>query len=164
MPALKHFTLTGRIQAVVSDSTPEVDGDPDTDPDINGIHASLTATPFVHDDNGKPVSWRVVKAAALTPHPAVILLQPIRGRMDNGILKRNAAQTDLRLVAQCSALALPAGHQLGYEITFQNATFDGGPQTVPAFKFYAPTVADGADDAVGGADEVIVDIATVTWI
>lgn len=80
MAALTYFTARLRYQTVVADEATDVD----TDPQTKGIYAGVTITPFIRDSDGIDASE--LQAATLTPDVAMLVLSPIRARLDAGVL------------------------------------------------------------------------------
>lgn len=148
MSELKFFTLRGRVRSVVAD-----EADADEDPEVKGIMSGLKITPTA---KGHPV----IKASLLTP-PTVMVLCPIRARIDNGVLSLRETQADVRLVAKSDVLGL-GETPLVYRLEFFETTFNGQPQQLPSLTIQAPEIAEDHDDETDG--EVVVNIATVEWI
>lgn len=149
MAELKFFTLRGRVRSVVADET-----DADEDPEVKGIMSGLKITPTAKGHT-------FIKASGLTPDPALMVLCPIRARIDNGVLSLRESQPDVRLVANCPALGL-GEIPLVYRLEFYETTFNGQPQSLPPLTIEAPVIAEDHDDATDG--EVVVDIATADWL
>lgn len=132
--ALTHFPVTGKLEARISDSS----ADPDGDPDVQPISCFVTFTPSI-------------RQVFSQEHGIIYRLQPIRGRtsIDDGELKTIDGNT-LTLIANSPALGLP---ELRYKVDFSNVVYDGQRnQTIDSFSFVAPT------------DDTPVDLATVTRI
>lgn len=145
MAALKFFTLRGRALSVVADTLAPEDPE-NTDPETKGVHAGLTITPSVK-------GMTVLKAATLSPNPALIVLAPIEARIDDGQIKLGDDQVDVRLVAKCSALGI-GSENLIYECKPHHVTYNGASQSMASFTITAPTIAD--DDVTVH----VVDVAT----
>ena len=56
----------------------------DYDPQNKGIYAGVTITPFIKDGQG--INASTIQAPTLTPEAAMVVLAPIRARLDNGVL------------------------------------------------------------------------------
>ena len=149
MSDLKFFTLRGRIRSVVAD-----EADADEDPEVKGIMSGLRITPTAKGHT-------FIKATTLTPDPALMVLCPIRARIDNGVLSLRETQADVRLVAKSDVLDL-GDTPLVYRLDFFETTFNGSTQSLPSLTIEAPIVAEGHDDGTDG--EVVVDIATADWL
>lgn len=149
MSELKFFTLRGRVRSVVAD-----EADADEDPEVKGIMSGLKITPTAKGHT-------VIKATSLDPGPAVMVLCPIRARIDNGVLSLRQTQPDVRLVAKSAVLGL-GEVPLIYKLEFFETTFNGQPQQLPSLTIQAPEIAEDHDDETDG--EVVVNIATVEWI
>lgn len=163
MASLKYFTPKLKWLSVVADAPESIGGDADADPDTNGIYGGCTVTPQLRGAGAGDV--RAIKAAALTPSAALLALAPFESRLDAGDLKRTATQR-LRLVAECPALALPAGVHLAYRFDFHDVTYNAQPQLLPSIIVLAPEVAEdhSDDDPTPGASEVELDLVTATWL
>ncbi|TXH15427.1 MAG: hypothetical protein E6R06_32970 [Mycobacterium sp.] len=147
MAELKFFTLRGRVRSVVAD-----EADDDENPEVKGIMSGLKITPTAKGHT-------VIKASLLTP-PTVMVLCPIRARIDNGVLSLRETQADVRLVAKSNVLGL-GDTPLVYRLEFFETTFNGTSQQLPPLSIVAPTVPEGHNDVEDG--EIVVDIATVEW-
>ncbi|OKH70832.1 hypothetical protein EB72_24875 [Mycobacterium sp. SWH-M1] len=137
MPALTYFTARLFYRAITADAPEETGGDVNTDPETKGIYAGVTITPFIKDSAF--VDARDLQAGTLTPDIAMLVLAPVRARLDNGQLKITAEQADVRLVAQTPVLGLPTESRLCYRFDFFSVTFNGGPQELESFAVAAPT-------------------------
>lgn len=151
MAELVYFTLTGYYKAITADIIPTDEDDPeheDTNPQTKGVYGGVTITPTsegIPNAEGQPV----IQAGTLTT-PSMIILTPIRARLDEGRLKLNADQPDVRLVANTNTLGLI--NPLMYEVKFDHVTFNGADQLLPSFRFVAP------------ATDTVVNIATITHL
>lgn len=98
MAELKYFTIEAKAKTVVADET----GDADYDPQVKGIYSGVTITPTVKDGAGKAITW--VRATGLDD-PALIVVSPVRARIDNGnIVLRIAPDKPVDDVANYAAL------------------------------------------------------------
>lgn len=149
MAALTYFTLQGYVKAIVADYIPFANpSDPeneDIEPQTNDTSGTVTITPYIGDSKPGP---NVELQIPTLDTPSVLILCPIRARLDEGRLKLNASQPDVRLVANTAVLGLT--EPLRYEVKFSNVTFNGGEQDIAAFRFTAP------------ATDTTVDFATLT--
>lgn len=134
-PGLQYFTLTGLMDAVVTDEV-----DDNLVPDRKGINARVTLTPLVND-TAYP---EVVAIIDGTPH--IEILCPVVGRLDDGVLKTSATQTDIWLVANTAAIELP-DDALIYRIEFSEVVFNKSQDRhLRPRKFTAPNAANTVID------------------
>lgn len=135
VPGLEYFKLKGFMDAVVTDEVDE-----NLMPDRKGINARVTVTPLV-DDKAYP---EVV--ATIETVPRIEVLCPVVGRLDDGVLKTSATQTDIWLVANTAIINLP-DDALVYRIEFSEVVFNKGQNRhlLPR-KFTAPNAANGVVD------------------
>jgi hypothetical protein len=117
--ALIYFPVTGVLKAVNTDSSLDVDGNPDT----QFITSTVTFTP-------DPAEVRATDGTTYR-------LEPIQGRTnpDDGALKTIDGHT-LTLVANNATLALD---QLVYKVDFTNVVYDKADRELESFSFVAPT-------------------------
>jgi hypothetical protein len=117
--ALAYFPVTGTLKAVNTDSSADVDGNPDT----QYISSTVTFTPHPKEAHGTDgTTYR---------------LQPIQGRTnpDDGTLKTIDGHT-LTLLANNATLNLD---ELTYRVDFTNVVYDKDDQQIEPFTFLAPT-------------------------
>jgi hypothetical protein len=124
--SLTYFPVTGVFKAVNTDSSLDVDGNPD----IQFISSTVTFTPSVDQVHS-------------TLDDTIYRLEPIQGRTnpDDGALKTIDGHT-LTLVANTTALDLD---ELIYTVTFTNVVYDKGDRDIAGFRFAAPTAATAVD-------------------
>lgn len=122
------FTMTGKLQALVTDSA-DVGGEPDLGV-VTGLVIFTPETP-------------VVASATMTP-TTLALLDPITGRIDeDGVLRTINGDTGVKLVANSEALGpLP---ELVYKVTFTKMKWDKAERPLSGFRFVAPTTAATVD-------------------
>lgn len=124
--ALTYFPVTAVLKAVNTDSSADVDGNPD----IQFISSTVTFTPSVAQVHS-------------TSDDTIYRLEPIQGRTnpDDGALKTIDGHT-LTLVANSAALDLD---ELIYHVTFANVVYDKADREIQPFSFVAPTGATAVD-------------------
>lgn len=136
--SLTYFEVTGTFKAVISDTSDDVDGDPDTD----NISSFVYFTPSVNQ------VWS-------TTDDTIYRLQPIRARTNvaDGILK-NIDGTTVNLVANTAELENSDGTALDltYAVTFDHVVYDEADREIAGFTFQAPT------------DDTAINLATVERI
>lgn len=115
------FPVTGTLQALVSDSSADTDGDPDA----QFISATLTFTP---------------STSQVFAEGKLLRLAPIKARTNNvdGVLKTIDGHT-VSLVADTFGIGLT------YTVTFTNVVYDKGSRDIPSFSFAAPTDTSAVD-------------------
>lgn len=160
MAELKYFTPVLTWLSVVADAPQATGGDADANPDSRGMYGGVTVTPSLTD-----ADVRAIRATALTPAPALIVLAPIEARLDEGRLMLTAEQR-LRLVAQCPALELEPGVELRYSFRFHDVKYNGADQLLPTITVAAPEIAEDHDDDLGGpgANEIELDLVSAPWL
>lgn len=132
--ALTYFDVTGTIKAAVSNSSSDIDGDPQ----LQFVTAFVDFIPSV-------------RQVFSVEDGVLYRLQDIRGRTSDvdGTLETIDGST-LTLPANSSVLDLP---ELRYRVKFSNVTYDGlKDQVIDSFEFVAPT------------DSTPVDLATVARV
>lgn len=80
MTALTFFTAKLTYTAIVADEATDLD----TDPQAKGFFATVMIHPFIL--NGDGVDATEIQAGTLTPDVSMLVLAPVRARIDNGIL------------------------------------------------------------------------------
>lgn len=118
--SLTYFTVTGRLQAVTSDTSGDIDGTPDTE----NITSFVIFTPNINQVYD-------------TDDETIYRLQPIRARtnLDLGEVL-NIDGTPVSLVANTTNLDVET---LTYTVTFTNVNYDEADRTITPFTFTAPT-------------------------
>ena len=116
------FPVTAILQALVSDSSADVDGNPDA----QFISATVTFTPSVSQVNAEG---------------KVLRLAPIKARTDNvdGVLKTIDGHS-VTLVANTFGIT-----GMHYTVSFTNVVYDKGNRDIPSFSFLAPTTSTAVD-------------------
>jgi hypothetical protein len=124
--SLTYFPVTAVLKAVNTDSSADVDGNPDT----QFITSTITFTPSVAQVHS-------------TTDDTIYRLQPVVGRTnpDDGALKTIDGHT-LTLVANTAALDLD---ELIYSVVFTNVVYDKANRQINPFRFLAPTAATAID-------------------
>lgn len=123
--SLTYFPVSLTLRAVVSDSSKDVDGDPD----FQNISSTVTFVPSVA---------QVFSAVDTT----IYELRPIVARTGTDGVLRTIDDHTVSLVANSSALGLEA---LYYDVAFTNAVFDRETRNIDGFRFQAPTSATPVD-------------------
>jgi hypothetical protein len=84
MPALTFFTAHLNYQVVEADTAADVD----TDPQVQGVNAGVTLTPYVVQPppTSDDVGVDELPASSLSPTAALVVLAPVDARLDNGLL------------------------------------------------------------------------------
>ena len=124
MPALTFFPVNAYGFAMRVDYT-----DPDTDPDLQPISATVTFRPRLRPGE-------IAQASSYT-EPALIALAPVAARMDeDGRLKTIQGDIGVKLVANTAALGL--GKPLIYDVWFTNVVYNKARQQIEPFGFIAP--------------------------
>jgi hypothetical protein len=118
--ALTYFPVTAILKAIVSDTSADPDGTPNT----QFISCFVNFTPSVN------------QVYSTTDH-TMYKLAPIRARTnpDDGVLK-NIDGTPVSLVANTTELDID---ELTYKVTFSNVVYGEAEQTIQPFSFVAPT-------------------------
>ena len=80
MATLTYFTAKLHYRVLTGDEKVDIDYDPQN----KGIHSGVTITPFVKNGHGFDAS--TLQVPTLTPEAAMVVLAPIRARLDNGVL------------------------------------------------------------------------------
>lgn len=105
MAALTFFTARLYEYAITADTA----DDPDFDPQIKGIHAGITFTPGVIEENRFTKLGDAIAAGTLTPNSALLALSPIRAKIDDGRLKLRADEQFDVVATVATYAALPSG-------------------------------------------------------
>ena len=84
MPALTFFTAKLNYQVVAADTA----HDTDADPQVQGVNAGVTLTPYVvqPQPTADDVHVDEIPASSLSPTAALVVLAPVDARLDNGVL------------------------------------------------------------------------------
>lgn len=129
--ALTYFPVTAILKAAVSDTSGDVDGNPD----IQFISCFV----YFH-----PSETQVYNTTDTT----IYRLETIRARTlpDDGVLK-NIDGTQVSLVANTSNLKRTDGQPLTltYKVTFDHVVYAEGDQQIDSFSFLAPTTSTTVD-------------------
>lgn len=140
VPGLECFRLTGFMDAVVTDEVDE-----NLVPDRKGINARVTLTPLVNDTEYPEV------VATIDGAPHIEILCPVVGRLDDGVLKTSATQTDIWLVANTATIELP-DEALIYRVEFSEVVFNKSQDRhLTPRRFTAPNIANA-----------VIDLSTIT--
>jgi len=84
MPALTYWTAKLTYTAVVADEAADLDANPE----LKGFFASCGITAFILDGQGVDVTE--IQAGTLSPNASMLILAPVRARIDNGQLMLRA--------------------------------------------------------------------------